>query len=88
MQFLFSHGKMLVNRCMLFAGAARAVDHNRLVHLTWLLATANSVGLYIERFPSKLNVADGPSRPDGVIGDSIVRDMGAKWCDPWLPREI
>jgi len=43
-------------------GSSKAVDHNRLVHATWLLATMFHVGLVVHRVPTDDNIADLPSR--------------------------
>ena len=43
-------------------GSAKAWDHNHLVHQIWSLAYRHSIRLWVERVPSKYNLADCPSR--------------------------
>jgi hypothetical protein len=69
-------------------GSAKAHDHNAVVHAAWLMAAANSIGLFVGRVPSALNVSDGPTRPEGLIASSILSDLGAEWREPWLPGEL
>ena len=44
------------------AGSARSVDHNRLVHGMWMMSMRLGLSLWIERVPTKENIADLPSR--------------------------
>ena len=44
------------------AGSARSVDHNRLVHGMWMMSMRLNLSLWIDRVPTKENIADLPSR--------------------------
>jgi hypothetical protein len=46
----------------LAAGASRSDDHNRMIHATWMLAMQLDVSLWVDRVPTKENIADLPSR--------------------------
>ena len=43
-------------------GAARAFDHNLLIHNAWSLALAERIQVWVDRVPSKLTISDLPSR--------------------------
>ena len=45
-------------------GAARACDHNGLIHVAWTLALAERIHIWVDRVPSKLNISDLPSREE------------------------
>ena len=45
-------------------GAARAFDHNGLIHAAWTLALAERIHIWVDRVPSKLNISDLPSREE------------------------
>ena len=65
-------------------GAAKASDHNFLVHATWLLAAKNNVGLWINRVPTDDNIADEPSRCEY----RLIEALGAKWHAPVLAQHF
>ena len=65
-------------------GSARSDDHNRLVHSVWLSSIEWGFNFWIERVPSKLNVADEPSRRDY----RAMREIGALSVDPTIPSEF
>ena len=44
------------------AGAARSKDHNRLIDSLWMLALKLDIALWMDRVPTKENIADLPSR--------------------------
>ena len=52
-------------------GSARAFDHNQLIHEIWSLALKSAISIWIERVPSKYNVADSPSRHEWEILDDL-----------------
>ena len=68
--------------------SSKAVDHNKLAHLTWLKGAAINAGLWFERVPTKGNIADGPTRPDGAIGLSVLKLFGAVKVQARFPREL
>ena len=68
----------------LLRGRATSWDHNILVHSIWLLAAKYNFSLWIERVPSKLNIADDPSREVYTTLEGI----GARWVPPVLRREF
>ena len=68
--------------------SSKSVDHNALVHLVWLCVAKINAGLWIERVPSALNLADGPTRPTEEIGTSILKELGARPVEPQLPSEL
>jgi hypothetical protein len=71
---LCTFGEMLRNRSVriycdnvggeraMQAGAARAEDHNRLVHAMWMATMKLNLAVWIDRVPTKENIADLPSR--------------------------
>ena len=61
-------------------GAAKAHDHNRLVHGIWAQAFHSRFSLWIERVPTADNISDAPSRFDY----RLLMELGAKWCRPAL----
>ena len=65
-------------------GSSFSDDHNAIVHMTWLLAANNNIGLFINRVPTLDNIADCPSRDDTCILDAL----SAVRCEPWLPVEL
>ena len=62
-------------------GRARAVDHNLLVHFTWLMAWKYDIGLWIERMGTKGNIADLPSREEY----GLLRGIGANQVKARIP---
>jgi hypothetical protein len=64
----------------LAAGAARAPDHNRLIHSMWMLAMKLGLGLMVQRVPTKDNIADLPSRESY----DLLEKIGAIWVKPVL----
>ena len=65
-------------------GSSFSDDHNAIVHMTWLLAAINNIGVFINRVPTLDNIADCPSRDDTCIMDAL----SAVRCEPWLPAEL
>ena len=69
-------------------GAARAFDHNQIIHEIWSLCFGKQINLWIERVPSKDNISDSPSRGE----HDILWDIGAgvvQWRAPvWGKLEI
>ena len=65
-------------------GSARAWDHNRLVHQIWTVAINCRIKLWVERVPSKENLADCPSR--GSV--ALLRDLGATWIEPYMEASL
>ena len=65
-------------------GSAKAIDHNALIHAIWVLALELKTHLWIERVPSKLNLADSPSRYEF----EVMEDIGGKWVHPRLPAVV
>lgn len=59
-------------------GAARAPDHNSLVHAIWTHVLRQRIHLWIERVPSKDNISDCPSRFDY----RLMNEIGAIWNEP------
>ena len=47
-------------------GTARAFDHCTLVHALWKVFAEMEIGVWIERIPTKMNIADNPSRQIAV----------------------
>ena len=45
-----------------YQGTAKAFDHCTLVHVLWKTFAELHVGIWIERIPTKENIADDPSR--------------------------
>ena len=62
-------------------GSAARSDHNGIVHGIWLEAWRLQVGLWIERVPSKDNVADLPSREQY----RLLRQLRALWRPSVFP---
>ena len=58
------------------AGAAKASDHNLIVHALWLHAARVGYGLWVERVASKDNIADLPSREAYKVLDGAGSGMG------------
>ena len=61
-------------------GAAKAHDHNRIVHGIWAHAFHSRFNLWLERVPTENNIADAPSRFDY----RLLNELGARWCRPAL----
>ena len=60
------------------AGVAEATDHNLIVHALWLHAARVGYGFWVERVPSKDNIADLPSRE----AYGVLEGLGAVWAEP------
>ena len=64
-------------------GYAKLFDHTCVVHSIWLKALELGTGIFVSRVPSKLNLADDPSREDY----RLLERMGAVRRKPWIdPR--
>jgi hypothetical protein len=74
-------------------GAAKSQDHNMITHHLRLLAAEVGAGLVIHRVPSKLNLADLPSREEyeGLAAHGAVRiepiqpPLAADWINNYYP---
>jgi hypothetical protein len=64
------------------AGAARSLDHNLMVHGVWLHAVRVGYGIWVERVPTKDNIADLPSRESY----GLLRSLGATWAEPVMDK--
>ena len=57
-------------------GAAKAFDHNCLVHCLWLMAAKLQIDMFVDRVPSAENISDLPSREEyellGALGAQFV----------------
>ena len=53
-----------------------------MVHEIWSQALANRMHLWVERVPSKENIADAPSRESY----SMLEELGAVWKSPRLAK--
>ena len=62
------------------AGAAKAGEHNLIVHGIWLLALRRKMDLWIERVPTDDNVSDLPSRESY----GLMEALSAVWVAPRL----
>jgi len=56
-------------------GAAKAFDHNDMIHEIWMHAFIHKIKLWVERVPSKYNISDSPSR----FEYQIFEDLDAAW---------
>ena len=65
-------------------GAARSRDHNLLIHSVWHMSVKHAFGVWVERVPSSLNIADEPSREQY----DTLRALGARWVEPTLAPEL
>ena len=63
-------------------GSARAFDHNQLIHEIWSHALGHRIHLWVERVPSKWNIADCPSR----FAYNLMARLGASWRKPVLAQ--
>ena len=63
-------------------GAAKAWDHNQVIHEVWYQALENRTWLWIERVPSDDNVADLPSREEY----QLLQDLSAAWRAPLVAK--
>ncbi len=61
-------------------GSAKVWDHNHLVHQIWTVAMTHSIKLWVERVPSKENLADCPSRGS----DELLSELGATFVTPYM----
>ncbi len=68
-------------------GAAKEFDHNCIVHAMWRKAIELKADLWLERVPTKDNIADGPSREEyelleelGAVKRSATMDQGFWEC--------
>ena len=65
----------------LFKGAAKQADHHYISHAVWMHAAMHGISLWIERVPSKDNIADEPSR--WFFG--TMSKLQATWTEPARP---
>ena len=70
--------------CALRRGSTVSMDHNAIIHMTWLVAARNSSGVFVERVRTKDNIADDPSRCEY----RWMHALGATWRKPRLPCEL
>ena len=66
------------------AASTASLDHNAIIHITWLIAARAGAGLFVHRVPTKLNLADDPSRSDY----RLLQSLGATWYNPVFPVEL
>ena len=60
-------------------GVGAKDELNSAIHQFWVVAAREKFGVYIDRVPTEVNIADGPSREDyGLISKAI----GAQWVKP------
>ena len=78
--FPFSYEGVAGGPGVLAKGAAKAGDHNRIVHKIWLNAAINNTGIWICRVPSEDNIADEPSRGEF----STLKKLYSVWKNPVL----
>ena len=64
-------------------GSAKSWDRNLQVHSFWLTAARLLAALWVERVPTKENIADLPSRQD----ERLLGELGAAWRAPRVPEE-
>ena len=69
--------------CAAVKGSAKAFDHNALIHRIWSQALSERIHLWVERVPSKWNIADCPSR----FKYNLMKELDADWCEPVLADE-
>ena len=68
--------------------AAKAADHNAIVHWIWQTAAKNNIGIWVERVASKDSIANGPTRPTQSVGDIALEMLKAKFNKPRLPCDV
>ena len=61
-------------------GCARSWDHCNLIHEIWTQALCNRTHIWLERVPTKDNLADLPSREQY----DLLCKLGAVWVEPKL----
>ena len=61
-------------------GSAAMFDHNQLVHEIWWHAFTHRISMWVERVPSKYNIADCPSR----FKYNLMEGLHASWRRPVL----
>ena len=61
-------------------GSAKAWDHNHIVHALWVKAAMLRCHLWVDRVPTKVNIADLPSREEY----GLLRAMHTKFVEPVL----
>jgi len=66
--------------CSTQKGTSKAFDHNALVHQIWTFALAHGIKLWVERVPTKENIADDPSR----FHYKLLDDLKARWKQPYM----
>ena len=68
--------------------AARRIVHNAIVHYVWWKAASLGMGVFVERVPTEVNIADSPSRSgDDAVGTMLQR-LGAEFREARLPAEL
>ena len=66
-------------------GASRKGTANMAIHNVWTFAARQQIGIWVDRVPTKQNIADGPSREDY---STLVDVMGADWVEPKFSEEF
>jgi len=84
---LFEHTFLL--RSCAFAGSTKSWDHCCLVHALWLQLAKLKTAVWVLRVPTKVNIADNPSRRagackrDGAVGHtSLLTQGGLQFAAP------
>ena len=75
-------GKLSTAEGSLIKGLSASRTLSAIAGAYWLQVTLHSAAVWIGRVPSKLNIADGPSRGD--LGE--VTAHGWAYTAPWLPQ--
>ena len=60
-------------------GVGSKVELNSAIHQFWVLAASEKFGVYVDRVPTEVNIADGPSRVDYGLLRNV---LGAQWVEP------
>lgn len=60
-------------------GSAREFDQGAVIHSIWKLAALNNIGIWVNRVPTKDNIADDPSRERygllAMLGATFVKPV-------------
>ena len=68
------------SECVLRKGSSKKATSNLAVHGLWLFTALGNIGMWIDRVPTKANIADLPSREEY---DFLENTLRASW---WPPR--
>ena len=72
----------IINLCsyVCLSGATKQFDQNSLIHAIWHHLARLKIHVWVERVPTKLNIADLPSRESY----DLLNRIGAKWVPAHL----